>query len=273
MLSLAGLSAASSRLSICCEGRRSEPIRRRQVSLIGELPLHHSFSSKAGFRGVGDDRSSIWIETIMQASASPSPGAAWSGSQSVVKLVSSFTRVELEKLIAEKLRSGQPRNLRFLLSRLRCREDAEDVLQDFGLKAIQGVGHLTDAGRIDAWLGVTLRNALFDRYRRNAGRRRLQDAAIAEPSFAPETDHEVEFALICLTRATARLKPAARELIRRAEFQQTPLKAIAADLGLTANNVGVRVHRAREALRREMHAGCAACDHRCALAARFLQPV
>lgn len=209
----------------------------------------------------------------MQASASPLPGATWSVSQPAAQLVSGVTRrVEIEKLLAEKLQSSQPRNLRFLLSRLRCREDAEDVLQDFGLKAVQGAAQLTDAGRIDAWLGVTLRNALFDRYRRNAGRRRLQDAAAAEPGFAPEIDHDVEVALTCLTQATSRLKPEARELIRRAELQQTPLKAIAADLGLTANNVGVRVHRAREALRREMHAGCAACDHSCALAARFLQP-
>ncbi len=171
----------------------------------------------------------------MQVSASPLP-------------------VGIQELIAEKLRSGRPRNLRFLQSRLRSREDAEDVLQDFALKAIKGAGRITDAGRVDAWLGVTLRNALFDRYRRKAGRRRLQEAAAGEPPVGPETDPELEIALICLTQATERLRPDARDLIRRAELEQTPLKVIAADLGLTANNIGVRLHRAREALRRDMRA-------------------
>ncbi|WP_411286665.1 RNA polymerase sigma factor [Phenylobacterium sp.] len=157
------------------------------------------------------------------------------------------------------------------MSRLRCREDAEDVLQDFALKAIHGAAHLADGAKIDAWLGVTLRNALFDRYRRDAGRRRMQEAVIVEPSAAPETDHDLETALICLTQAMERLKPEARELIRRVELQQAPLKAIAADAGLTANNVGVRAYRAREALRREMRAQCAACDNPCDLAARVLQ--
>jgi RNA polymerase sigma factor (sigma-70 family) len=188
------------------------------------------------------------------------------------RLVSGRTSsAEIERLVTEQLRLGRPRRLRFLLSRLRSSEDAEDVLQDFSLKAIQGAGRLTEAAKVDAWLGVTLRNALFDRYRRNAGRRRLQEAATAEPRATPEMDHDLETALICLTQATERLKPEARELVRRAELQQIPLKAIAADLGLTANNVGVRVYRAREALRREMRASCGACDHPCDLAARFLQ--
>lgn len=194
----------------------------------------------------------------MRASASPLPGATWSVSKPAVELVYGLARpVQIEELVAAKLRSGRSRNFRFLLSRLRCREDAEDVLQDFALKAIKGAGRLTDAGRVDAWLGVTLRNALFDRYRRNAGRRRLQEAAAGEPSVGPETDPDLEIALVCLTQATERLRPEARDLIRRAELEQTPLKVIAADLGLTANNVGVRLHRAREALRREMRAaGC-----------------
>src|SRR5690242_10564505 len=79
------------------------------------------------------------------------------------------------RLVERRLREGQPRHLRFLRSRLRSREDAEDVLQEFALKAIQGAGRLTDLAKVEAWLSITLRNALFDRYRRNAGRARLQD--------------------------------------------------------------------------------------------------
>ena len=78
----------------------------------------------------------------MQATAIPLPGATRSALLPVAKLVSGIMRrAEVEMLIAEKLKSGQARNLRFLRSRLRCREDVEDVLQDFGLKAFLGAAH------------------------------------------------------------------------------------------------------------------------------------
>jgi DNA-directed RNA polymerase specialized sigma24 family protein len=91
-------------------------------------------------------------------------------------------RTEIQRLVEQRLREGQAGRLRFLRSRLRSREDAEDVLQDFALKTVQGAERLTDPTKVDAWLAVTLRNALFDRYRRNAGRARLQQAAKAEPT-------------------------------------------------------------------------------------------
>ena len=180
----------------------------------------------------------------------------------------------VERLVALRLREGRAGRLRFLRSRLRSREDAEDVLQDFALKALQGAARLTDTAKIDAWLSVTLRNALFDRYRRNAGRTRLREAVNAEPAFGadhePEATDDLEHAVACLSQAMAGLRPETAALLRRSELQEMPLKAIAGDLGITANNVGVRVHRAREALRGAMQARCAACRSPCALATRFL---
>jgi RNA polymerase sigma factor (sigma-70 family) len=180
----------------------------------------------------------------------------------------------IERLVELRLRECRAGHLRFLCSRLRSREDAEDVLQDFSLKALQGAVRLTDTTKIDAWLTVTLRNALFDRYRRNAGRTRLREAVTAEPTFGaehePEANYDLEHAMACLSQAMAGLRPETAALLRCSELQETPLKAIAGDLGITANNVGVRVHRAREALRGLMQARCAACPAPCALAARFL---
>lgn len=188
-----------------------------------------------------------------------------------VHLVSGVARPEeVLRLVEMRLRAGRPGHLRFLRSRLRSREDAEDVLQEFALKAIQGSGRLTDLSKVEAWLAITLRNALFDRYRRNAGRARLQESVRAEPICAPEEPEALDRPLDCLSRAIDGLKPETAALLRRAELQETPLKAIAADLAITANNAGVRVHRAREALRQAMKARCAACATPCPLAARFI---
>jgi DNA-directed RNA polymerase specialized sigma24 family protein len=66
------------------------------------------------------------------------------------------------------------------------------------------------------------------------------------------------------------LRPETGDLLRRAELEETPLRRLADELGITANNAGVRLHRAREALRRAMQARCAACATPCELAQRFL---
>jgi RNA polymerase sigma factor (sigma-70 family) len=195
------------------------------------------------------------------ASASPAPS---------IRVVSGDARPkDVLRLVEKHLRDGRPGHLRFLRSRLRSREDAEDVLQEFALKAIQGADRLTDLAKVEAWLSITLRNALFDRYRRNAGRARLQDTVRAEPICEPEEPEELERPLDCLAHAIDDLKPEAAALLRRAELQETPLKAIAEAMAITANNAGVRVHRAREALRQVMKSRCAACVTPCPLAARF----
>jgi len=191
-----------------------------------------------------------------------------------IRIVSGDARAEdVLRLVEERLRAGRPGHLRFLRSRLRSREDAEDVLQEFALKAIQGADRLTDLTKVEAWLSITLRNALFDRYRRNAGRARLQDSARAEPTCEPEEPEELDRPLDCLTHAIDNLKPEVAALLRRAELQETPLKAIAEAMAITANNAGVRVHRAREALRQAMKTRCAACATPCLLAVRFIERI
>jgi RNA polymerase sigma factor (sigma-70 family) len=182
----------------------------------------------------------------------------------------STPRAEILRLVEQRLREGQAGRMRFLRSRLRSREDAEDVLQDFALKTVQGAERLTDPDKVDAWLAVTLRNTLFDRYRRNAGRARLQQNAKAEPADPADADEDLDAPLSCLSRSLADLRHETGDLLRRAELSETPVRQLADELGITANNAGVRVHRAREALRQVMRARCGACTTRCDLAQRFL---
>lgn len=150
-----------------------------------------------------------------------------------------------------------------------------NVLQEFALKATQGARQLTNPGKIDAWLGIALRNALFDRYRRNASRTRLNEAMRSElpRSAGDDASEDLNRALQCLAGALDELRPEAAQLVRRAELQETPLKVIAREMQLTTNNIGVRVHRARAALREQMQARCSACSEPCALAARWRRAV
>lgn len=174
---------------------------------------------------------------------------------------------EIQRLVERRLRDDRPAHLRYLVKRLGSPEDAEDVLQEFALKATLGAGRLSDPGRVDAWLGIALRNALFDRYRRNAARARLAQALVAEPGEGEEDgpNDGVNRALRCLEATLAALPPETACLIRRAELEGTPLAIIAGEMQLTANNVGVRAHRARAALRRQMQIRCMACPDPCSL--------
>ena len=211
----------------------------------------------------------------MNAQRTSASGAPTAGFRQVVLVPALACPQEILRLVELSLQKGRAAHLRFLRQRLRSKEDAEDVLQEFALKATQGVRYLTNPGKIDAWLGIVLRNALFDLYRRNASRTRLNEAMLSEVpvSTGDDAPESLDRALQCLSSALGDLKPETAQLLRRAELQQTPLKVIAREMQLTANNVGVRVHRARATLRRAMQVRCGSCSDPCALAARWRSAV
>ncbi|WP_309604692.1 sigma-70 family RNA polymerase sigma factor [Phenylobacterium sp.] len=171
--------------------------------------------------------------------------------------------------VEHRLHCERPRHLRYLRARLRCREDAEDALQDFTIRALQGAGRVRE-DRIDAWLNVSLRNALFDRYRREGSRRRLNEAVAAEPTAAGESDVIEDVSTACLSISIAQLKPSYSTVLRRADLEEASLGDLARELGLTPNNTAVRLHRARAVLRHAMHLRCTACPAPCGLAANFI---
>jgi RNA polymerase sigma-70 factor (ECF subfamily) len=172
-------------------------------------------------------------------------------------------------LVEDWLLRGRPRHLRYLQGKLRSREDAEDTLQDFTIRALRGADRVRE-DRIDAWLTVSLRNALFDRYRRESSRRRLSEAAAVEPAACAEPELLESVASGCLSISIAEMKPSYSTVLRRADLEEASLGDLARELGLTSNNTAVRLHRARAALRGVMHLRCTSCPTPCLLAARFI---
>src|SRR3546814_20112291 len=61
------------------------------------------------------------------------------------------------------------------------------------------------------------------------------------------------------------LSPHYAEILTRADLNEEPREQIAADLGLTANNVCVRLHRARQALKAKLEDICPTCRDRVGL--------
>ena len=68
----------------------------------------------------------------------------------------------------------------------------------------------------------------------------------------------------CVTRLAATLKPEYADALQAIDVQGMPVKAFAEQRGLSTSNAGVRVFRAREALKKRVRESCGMCaDHGC----------
>jgi RNA polymerase sigma factor (sigma-70 family) len=154
--------------------------------------------------------------------------------------------------------------LGFLERRVGSPEVAEDILQEAFTRGLDRAGTLRDEESVLAWFYRSLRNAVIDHYRRNDARRRNLErfAAELDPAVAPpETADAV---CRCVLSLAETLKPEYAEAIRRIDVEGSAVKDFALEKGLTAGNAGVRVFRAREALRKQVAAACGTCaTHGC----------
>jgi RNA polymerase sigma-70 factor (ECF subfamily) len=150
--------------------------------------------------------------------------------------------------------------LTFLRRRLGNPHDAEDVLQEFIARALDRSKHLRDVQSVRGWLSRVLATTLVDHYRRAARRKDSpRDPADLE-ALAVAPDPEIEAAVcFCLYRLLPTLKPEYSELIWRVDLLDEPRDRVAASLGLTLNNVNVRLHRGRRALRTRLEEICLTC--------------
>lgn len=162
-------------------------------------------------------------------------------------------------VVVNALLESEPQFRRYLAKRLGRPADADDVLQTFFLKAIEGAASLHDGVKLQAWLWRTLRNTLIDHYRRGAARRRLADSmAVERPDLVVGGDQPGALPCACIRALLPRLRPEYAEVLIRADINGESRVAIAATIGITATNVGVRLHRARRALHRRIERSCGA---------------
>lgn len=156
---------------------------------------------------------------------------------------------------------GRREFIGYLRRRLGGPDEAEDAFQDFSLKVIRATRSPDQGEKINAWLGRILRNTLIDHYRRRAVRLRAETAYAQEMQTA-DTATEADRGrrpCRCLHAALPTLRADYTEILRRADLEEEPRSQIAADLGLTTNNLNVRLHRARLALKKELEKSCPAC--------------
>ena len=162
--------------------------------------------------------------------------------------------------------------LKFLRRRLGNRDEAEEVLQAFVVRALERVSDLRDVTAARGWLSRVLATAIADHQRRSI-RKRHRETTLDEFSGALETESETEQAVCnCLYKLLPTLKPEYADVIWRADLLGEPRDRIAVSLGTSASNLAVRLYRARRALKLRLEQMCLTCpvhgflDCRCARA-------
>ena len=140
---------------------------------------------------------------------------------------------------------------------------AADVVQDSLLKAVKSANQLRDNESVTAWFYRILRRTLIDLYRSRAANQRMVDRLEQELNAPPDAQEE-RTACACVEALMPTLKPDYAELIRRLDLERQPADEVGAVLGLNANNLRVRHHRARQQLRERLEQTCRMCaKHGC----------
>ena len=155
--------------------------------------------------------------------------------------------------------------LAFLERRVADRDLAEDLLQESLVKAVERAGSVRDEEAAVAWFYRILRNAIIDRSRRAAvaDRRLSEYAQHLEHASEPDPSHADQVCQ-CVRVLVYRLKPDYSKALEQIDLEGKSLAGYAQEAGITANNAGVRVHRARKALRKEVLGFCRMCaEHGC----------
>jgi RNA polymerase sigma factor (sigma-70 family) len=164
------------------------------------------------------------------------------------------------------LLDNHARFLAFLERRVGSRDVAEDILQEAFVRSLDHGRSLRSAESAIAWFYRVLRNAITDHFRRQETQGRALGRLAGETETTEsEVDKELEAVVCgCVVSLLDTLKPEYATALRRVELDGVSVRGYAEETGITAGNAGVRLHRAREALRKQLIRCCGAClEHGC----------
>ncbi|MFO0745919.1 MAG: sigma-70 family RNA polymerase sigma factor [Myxococcota bacterium] len=168
--------------------------------------------------------------------------------------------------VVERLVDHHREFLRYVERRVGDRAAAEEILQDAFVRSLGKDGDIKDSAI--GWFYRVLKNAVIDHQRRLAVATRRADRMTAEleadAALATDDEELHRIACRCVAELADTLKPEYAEALRRVEVDGVAVKDFADQVGITPSNAGVRIFRAREALRKQVARACGTCaEHGC----------
>jgi len=153
--------------------------------------------------------------------------------------------------------------LEFIERRIGSRALAEEILQNAFVRSVEKFDTVRESAV--GWFYRVLRNAIIDHRRRAAAAERRMESYATDQAANDTRDDELHGVVCkCVADIAETLKPEYASALRRIEIDGVSVKDYADEAGISSSNAGVRVFRAREALRKQVVRSCGTCaSHGC----------
>ncbi len=147
--------------------------------------------------------------------------------------------------------------LSYIKSKVRSREDAEDILQNVFVKMSSGINKLDEDVKIKNWIFTVTRNTIIDYYRVNANKKKLAineelDDQIAEVEEIDQTKGLDQ----CMGSMIGLLPDEYRDIIVESEIKGVKQKDLADKYKMAYPSMRSKVQRGRERLKQLFHNCC-----------------
>jgi RNA polymerase sigma-70 factor (ECF subfamily) len=148
--------------------------------------------------------------------------------------------------------------LGYIKSKVRSREDAEDILQNVFIKISSNLDKLTEDVKLKSWIYTISRNAIIDYYRINANKKKVGvNEEINDDIVEPEEDSDPTKGLDrCMSSMIGLLPDDYREIIIESEIKGVKQKDLADKYGMAYPSMRSKVQRGRERLKQLFHNCC-----------------
>ncbi|MBW2412855.1 MAG: sigma-70 family RNA polymerase sigma factor [Deltaproteobacteria bacterium] len=162
----------------------------------------------------------------------------------------------------------QPRILHYL-SRMMGPEEAEDVVQEVFEKVNRGLDGFRGQSKLSTWIYRIATNTAIDKlrsasFKQSASQAALEEAegAKAQNTWTGQAQASIDQTVIrkemseCVREYIDRLPPDYSTILILSEIEGFKNKEVADILQISLENVKVRLHRARDRLKKELDNGC-----------------
>jgi RNA polymerase sigma-70 factor, ECF subfamily len=140
--------------------------------------------------------------------------------------------------------------LRYIKSKVRSTEDAEDILQNIFIKISSGIDKLSDDVKLKSWLFTITRNAIIDYYRANATKKEVATSVEIDEDIPESPDIDTTKGLDqCMNSMIGLLPEEYRDIIIESEIKGVRQKDLAERYGMGYPTMRSKVQRGRERLK------------------------
>lgn len=152
----------------------------------------------------------------------------------------------------------------FARNRLHDDQLAADAVQESLLRALKAEHQLSHDENLLAWFYRILRNVLTDLHRRRTTQMAALERFTQELETAGSASEIESAACTCLSGLLPTLRPDYADALRMIDLEERAPEDVAHSLGITRNNLKVRLHRGRKQLRERLEQTCRLCaTHGC----------